>query len=144
MTFLRRIAALVAHHYEIEPTEIFGLRKATEIAEARHMVVWLAARHAPPAVSMSRIARAMGRDPSTLSHGNGVAQALIDQGGEFASLALSLDRQIRRAGLERLARITAAIDAEIDRIPDPPGTARSLAEQNQRFHQAMRRETEAA
>jgi hypothetical protein len=138
MTFLRRIAAVVAYHYEIEPDEIFGLRKAAEIAEARHMVMWLACRHAPPAVSQSRIAQAMRRDPSTISNSKLTAQAMIDAGGHFATIALRLDEYFRKVGIDKAARITAAINAEAEAV-EP--VSHFLAEQNQRFVRAV---TEAA
>lgn len=134
MTFLRRIAALVAYHYEIEPDEIFGLRKAAEIAEARHMVTWLACRHAPPAVSQTRIAQAMHRDPSTVSNSKLTAQAMIDGGGHFATLALRLDEYFHKVGIEKAARINAAINAEAESA-EP--VEHFLAEQNARFGRAM-------
>lgn len=144
MTFLRRIAALVAHHYEIEPETILSRSRDHHVAEARHMVIWLALRHAPPAVSQRRISMALGRKSTFACDSKQIAHELLERNDKFASLAWTLDYQIRRAGIERMCRLSAAIAAELERIPDPPNTSRSLAEQNQRFTQAMRRETEAA
>lgn len=141
MTFLRRIAALVAYHYEIEPDEIFGRGRDAHVAEARHMVVWLARRHKPAQISMSRVAKALGRDNSTIVASRQTAEDLLSETEPFANLANRLDEHFRKVGVELAYRITKAINAEAEAV-NP--VSHFLAEQNQRFTQAMRRETEAA
>lgn len=141
MTFLRRIAALVAYHYEIEPEEIFGRGRDAHVAEARHMVVWLAWRHKPAVVSMARVAMVLGRDHSTVVASRQKAEDLLSETEPFAALANRLDEHFRKVGVDLAYRITKAINAEAEAV-NP--ASHFLAEQNQRFAQAMRRETEAA
>lgn len=82
-----RIAALVAHRFGMTFAEIIGDSRLDAHVEARQLVMWLAIKRG---LSRSHTARALKRDPSTITYGLHAFQDKIARMPRLERLAASL------------------------------------------------------